>query len=55
MVTKDSEIAEASSLIRQSNGTSFVLLKVGTEVSPRIKRSLDAARNKVLFREALLG
>ncbi|MDP6707394.1 MAG: thiamine pyrophosphate-dependent enzyme [Alphaproteobacteria bacterium] len=54
-VTKDSEIAEASSLIRQSNGTSFVLLKVGTEVSPRIKRSLDAARNKVLFREALLG
>ena len=54
-VAHEDEIAEASSLIRQSNGSSFVLLKVGTEASPRFKRSLDATRNKVRFRDALLG
>ncbi len=53
-VAREDQIAEASSLIRQSNGASFVLLKVGTEASPRFKRSLDATRNKVRFRDTLL-
>jgi phosphonopyruvate decarboxylase len=54
-VSEESEIEEASQLIRQSNGASFVLLRVSTDPSDRYKRSLDAVRNKVLFRDALLG
>lgn len=54
-VSEESEIADASKLIRQSNGASFVLLKVGLAESPRFKRSLDGTRNKVRFRDALLG
>ena len=54
-ISEESEIADASKLIRQSNGASFVLLKVGLAESPRFKRSLDGTRNKVRFRDALLG
>lgn len=54
-VSEEGEIEEASQLIRQSNGASFVLLKVSTDPSDSYKRSLDAVRNKVLFRDALLG
>ena len=54
-VTREAELADASSLLRQSNGTSFVLLKVSAAVPPSFKRSLDATRNKIRFREALLG
>ena len=54
-VSEESEIADASKLIRQSNSASFVLLKVGLAESPRFKRSLDGTRNKVRFRDALLG
>ncbi len=54
-VSEESEIADASKIIRQSNGASFVLLKVGLAESPRFKRSLDGTRNKVRFRDALLG
>ena len=54
-VSDESEIADASKLIRQSNSASFVLLKVGLAESPHFKRSLDGTRNKVRFRDALLG
>jgi len=54
-VAGEEEIAEAASVLRQSNGASFVLLKVSEKEPPRFRRSLDGVRNKVLFREALLG
>jgi phosphonopyruvate decarboxylase len=52
-VAKETEIEEASQLIRQGNGASFVLLKVNTDAPGSFKRSLDATRNKNLFRDAL--
>lgn len=54
-VTREEEIPEAAGVLRQSNGACFVLLKVSDKAPPRYKRSLDGVRNKVLFREALLG
>jgi thiamine pyrophosphate-dependent acetolactate synthase large subunit-like protein len=55
MVRQESEIAEASALIRQMGRTSFVLLKVAPTDPPKVRRSLDAAWAKHRFRQALLG
>ncbi len=58
-VTRDisdmSEIEEASGLLRQSNGPTFILLRVDETPSPRGLRNLQAAETKTRFREALLG
>ncbi|MCG8547846.1 MAG: thiamine pyrophosphate-dependent enzyme [Alphaproteobacteria bacterium] len=54
-VTKESELADAASMLRESNGTSFVLVKVAPTDAPKIHRSRDASWNKGRFREALLG
>jgi phosphonopyruvate decarboxylase len=54
-VAAEAQIPEAAALLRQSNGASFVLLKVSPKEPPKFRRSLDATRNKVRFREALLG
>jgi thiamine pyrophosphate-dependent acetolactate synthase large subunit-like protein len=54
-VTQASEIPEASKIIRQLDGPSFILLKVAPTDPPKMRRALDAARAKYRFREALLG
>ena len=54
-VTEESQIPEAAQLLRQSNGTSFVLLKVAPTDPPKIHRSRDASWIKGRFREAVLG
>ena len=54
-VSEESELEEASRVLRESNGASFVLLRVSTAVPPKFRRSLDAVANKIRFREALLG
>lgn len=54
-VTEEGQIADAARLIRESNGVSFVLLKVKPTDPPRLRRSLDASWAKNRFREALLG
>lgn len=55
-VTQEPELAEAAQILRQSNGTSFVLVKVApTKPAPAVFRSRDASWNKGRFREALLG
>mgnify|MGYP001167399149 FL=1 len=54
-VWEDSQIPDAARLIRESNGVSFVLLKVKPTDPPKMRRSLDAAWAKNRFREALLG
>jgi hypothetical protein len=51
----EEHIDEAKTLIRDSNGPSFILLKVSTEPPPVIKRSMDASERKTAFRRALLG
>ena len=54
-VWKDSEIPEAARILRESNGVSFVLLKVKPTDPPKYKRSLDAAWTKSMFRQAVVG
>ena len=54
-VTQEADIPEAAKLMRESNGTSFVLLKISIDPPPAYKRSMDAALTKTRFRDALLA
>jgi thiamine pyrophosphate-dependent acetolactate synthase large subunit-like protein len=54
-VIEDSEIAEGARLIREGNGTAFVVLRVKPTDPPRFKRNLDPALARLRFRQALLG
>ena len=55
LVTRPEEIPEASRLIREGNGTSFVLMRVKPTESPPHKRDLDPTSERHRFRAALLG
>ena len=52
-VTRPEEIPEASRLIRDGNGTSFVLMRVAPTESPPHKRDLDPTTERLRFRAAL--
>ena len=54
-ISRDSEIAEGARLIREGNGTSFVLLRVKPTDPPSYKRSLDPSMGRLRFRQSLLG
>ena len=54
LVTRPEEIPEASRLIREGNGTSFVLMRVKPTESPPHKRDLDPTSERHRFRAALL-
>ena len=54
-LTRSDEIPEASRLIREGNGTSFVLMRVQPNESPPHKRDLDATTERLRFRAALPG
>jgi thiamine pyrophosphate-dependent acetolactate synthase large subunit-like protein len=54
-VTTESDIAEGARLLRQGNGTAFVLLRVKPTDPPSFKRSLDPSLARLRFRGALLG
>ncbi len=49
------EIKDAAQVLRQSNGPSFVLLRVDATPPPKSKRNLQASEAKERFRQALLG
>ena len=49
----ESELAEASRLLREGNGTAFVLLKVKPDDPPPYKRNMDPASCRTRFRTAL--
>ena len=53
-VRREEEIPEASRLIREGNGTSFVLMRVRPNESPPHKRDLDPTSEKLRFRGAVL-
>ena len=53
-VNRAEQIPEASRLIREGNGTSFVLMRVQPTESPPHKRDLDPTSEKLRFRSALL-
>ena len=54
-VAIDAEIAEGARLLREGNGTAFVLLKVKPDDPPPYKRNMDPASCRMRFRGALLG
>ena len=53
LITRPEEIPEASRLIREGNGTSFVLMRVQPTESPPHKRDLDPTSERLRFRAAL--
>jgi thiamine pyrophosphate-dependent acetolactate synthase large subunit-like protein len=54
-VNREEDIEHAAKVVRQGDGTSFVLLRVTKEESAPRKRDLDASACRVRFRDALLG
>ena len=42
-------------MLRESNGTCFVLLRVKPTDPPKFKRNMDASASRVRFRMSLLG
>jgi phosphonopyruvate decarboxylase len=54
-VAAAAELEEGARLLREGNGTAFVLLRVTTEEPPAYKRNLDPAECRDRFRRALLG
>lgn len=54
-VAREGEIAEGARLLREGNGTSFVLLRVKPTDPPSYKRGFDPALERLRFRQGLLG
>jgi len=54
-VSTENQIEGGAAVLRNSNGPSFVLLRVNTQPPPAIKRSMDATERKAAFRKALHG
>ena len=53
-VQSEDEIADGARMLRESNGTCFVLLRVKPTDGPRFKRNLHAGECRARFRHALL-
>jgi len=53
-INRTDQIPEASRLIREGNGTSFVLMRVQPNESAPHKRDLDPTTEKLRFRSALI-
>jgi phosphonopyruvate decarboxylase len=54
-IDKPDGIAAGSRMLRESNGSSFVLLRVKPEDPPKFKRNMDIGASRVRFRLNLLG
>jgi phosphonopyruvate decarboxylase len=54
-IDKAEGIAAGSRMLRESNGSSFVLLRVKPEDPPKFKRNMDIGASRVRFRLNLLG
>ena len=54
-VTREAQIPDAARLIRETNGTAFVCLRVRPTNPPSYRRLLDPAACRNRFRTALLG
>lgn len=54
-VGAEADLAEGARLLREGNGTAFVLLKVAPTEPPAFKRNFDLAACRERFRGALLG
>lgn len=54
-ISIEAELAEGGGMLRDGNGTAFVVLKVKPDDPPPFKRNLDPASCRERFRGALLG
>lgn len=54
-VEKEADLAKGAQMLRESNGTCFVLLRVKPTDGPKFKRALDPAAKRVQFRLGTLG
>ena len=51
----EADLADGARLLRDGNGTAFVLLRVKPSDPPSYKRSLDPSMGRLRFRQSLLG
>ena len=54
-VANEADLAEGARVLREGNGTAFVVLRVKPDDPPAYKRNLDPAACRVRFRGALIG
>jgi phosphonopyruvate decarboxylase len=54
-IDKEQGLAAGARMLRESNGTCFVLLRVKPDDPPKFKRNLDPSASRVRFRMGLLG
>jgi thiamine pyrophosphate-dependent acetolactate synthase large subunit-like protein len=54
-VESEDQIAAGARMLRESNGTCFVLLRVKPTDGPKVKRLMDPAASRVRFRLGALG
>ncbi len=54
-ISAESEITDGARLLREGNGTAFVVLRVKPTDPPAVKRNMDPAACRHRFRAALLG
>jgi phosphonopyruvate decarboxylase len=54
-VEKEADLAKGAKMLREANGTCFVLLRVKPTDGPKVKRLMDPAASRVRFRLGTLG
>ena len=54
-IAAEPELADGGRMLREGNGTAFIVLRVKPDDPPPYKRNLDPASCRVRFRGALLG
>ena len=54
-ISAEEELPDGARMLREGNGTAFVLLRVKPTDPPSYKRSLDPSMGRLRFRQALLG
>jgi thiamine pyrophosphate-dependent acetolactate synthase large subunit-like protein len=54
-IAAESDLADGARLLREGNGTAFVLLRVNPSEPPAARRNMDPAACRNRFRTALLG
>ncbi|MEZ5849937.1 MAG: thiamine pyrophosphate-dependent enzyme [Hyphomicrobiaceae bacterium] len=54
-IEKEADLEKGARMLRESNGSCFVLLRVKPTDGPKFKRSLDPAASRVKFRLGTLG
>lgn len=54
-IESEDQLAAGARMLRETNGMSFVLLRVSIKEPPAVKRLLEPAAARSRFRTALLG